>query len=57
MPANRESYIHRIGRSGRFGRKGTSINLVTKEEMHMIDDIRRYYKTEIRELTEDILKA
>lgn len=32
LPANRENYIHRIGRSGRFGRKGVAINFVTNEE-------------------------
>lgn len=29
LPSNRENYIHRIGRSGRFGRKGAAINFVT----------------------------
>lgn len=29
--SNRENYIHRIGRSGRFGRKGVAINFVTSE--------------------------
>ena len=28
LPTNRENYIHRIGRGGRFGRKGLSINFV-----------------------------
>ena len=27
LPTNRENYIHRIGRSGRFGRKGVAINV------------------------------
>ena len=30
LPTNRENYIHRIGRSGRFGRKGVSINFITQ---------------------------
>lgn len=30
LPTNRENYIHRIGRSGRFGRKGVAINFVTQ---------------------------
>ena len=30
LPTNRENYIHRIGRSGRFGRKGASINFITQ---------------------------
>lgn len=28
LPANKENYIHRIGRGGRFGRKGVAINFV-----------------------------
>jgi superfamily II DNA/RNA helicase len=30
---NRENYIHRIGRSGRFGRKGVAINVRSCDEM------------------------
>lgn len=30
LPTNRENYIHRIGRSGRFGRKGVAINFLTQ---------------------------
>jgi len=33
LPANRENYIHRIGRSGRFGRKGVAINFVTNDDV------------------------
>lgn len=32
LPTNRENYIHRIGRGGRFGRKGVAINFVTEED-------------------------
>lgn len=39
LPANRENYIHRIGRGGRFGRKGVSINFVTSEDVRMMRDI------------------
>ena len=28
LPSNKDNYVHRIGRSGRFGRKGVAINLV-----------------------------
>ncbi|KAL7004936.1 RNA helicase [Cystobasidiomycetes sp. EMM_F5] len=43
LPTNRENYIHRIGRSGRFGRKGVAINLVTAEDMRLLRDIEQYY--------------
>lgn len=54
IPFNKETYIHRIGRSGRYGRKGVSINLVLTKEMQDLDIIRQYYDTEIKELPENI---
>lgn len=50
LPNNRELYIHRIGRSGRFGRKGIAINFVTNEEMWRLKDIEQYYSTQIDEM-------
>ncbi|KAF8568437.1 hypothetical protein P879_05281 [Paragonimus westermani] len=54
LPSNRETYIHRIGRGGRFGRKGTAINFVTQSEMEVLSDLMRYYDTEIVEMPDDI---
>lgn len=50
LPFNRENYLHRIGRSGRFGRKGIAINFVTKEDVHVLRDIEQYYATQIDEM-------
>lgn len=50
LPLNRELYIHRIGRSGRFGRKGIAINFVTNEEMWKLKDTEQYYSTQIDEM-------
>ncbi len=50
LPVQRENYIHRIGRSGRFGRKGTAINLLLESEVSMMDDIAFNYKTTIDDL-------
>jgi ATP-dependent RNA helicase len=50
LPNNRELYIHRIGRSGRFGRKGVAINFVIDEEMSKLRDIEQYYSTQIDEM-------
>jgi len=41
LPTNRENYIHRIGRGGRFGRKGVAINFVTTVDVTMLRDIER----------------
>lgn len=50
LPTNRENYIHRIGRSGRFGRKGVAINFVTTEDVRTLRDIEQYYSTQIDEM-------
>jgi len=47
---NRENYLHRIGRSGRFGRKGVAINFVTQEDVKLLRDIELYYSTVIDEM-------
>ena len=45
LPLSREYYIHRIGRSGRFGRKGVAISFVTNEDVRVLRDIEQYYST------------
>jgi len=57
LPINRENYIHRIGRSGRFGRKGTAINFVTNEDEAQMQEIEQFYHTKIEELPMDIAQA
>lgn len=50
LPTNRENYIHRIGRSGRFGRKGVAINFVTEGDVRYMKDIEDFYNTQIDEM-------
>ena len=50
LPNNRELYIHRIGRSGRFGRKGVAINFVKNDDVRILRDIEQYYSTQIDEM-------
>jgi len=50
LPVNRENYIHRIGRSGRFGRKGVAINFVTAQDVQLLRDIEQFYSTQIDEV-------
>ena len=54
LPINREMYIHRIGRSGRFGRKGVAINFVKTEDVKTIRNIEQYYSTQIDEMPNNI---
>ena len=50
LPVVRENYIHRIGRSGRYGRKGASINLVNTREMRAQEEIEVFYGKKIEPL-------
>ena len=54
LPNNRELYIHRIGRSGRFGRKGVAINFVRDDDIVILRDIEQYYSTQIDEMPMNI---
>jgi translation initiation factor 4A len=54
LPRNMENYLHRIGRSGRFGRKGVAINFVTNQDVKTMKDIEKYYHTQIEELPANI---
>uniref|UniRef100_A0A8R1HXM4 RNA helicase n=1 Tax=Caenorhabditis japonica TaxID=281687 RepID=A0A8R1HXM4_CAEJA len=54
LPNNRELYIHRIGRSGRFGRKGVAINFVKQDDVRILRDIEQYYSTQIDEMPMNI---
>ena len=54
LPLNKENYLHRIGRSGRFGRKGTAINFVTPRDADMLKEIQDFYKTQVDQLPEDL---
>ena len=54
LPRSKETYIHRIGRSGRYGRKGVAINFVTDEDKSHMQDIERFYNTEIKEMPQNL---
>jgi superfamily II DNA/RNA helicase len=56
MPAfeDKESYIHRIGRCGRFGRRGTAISFLTPPEKDVLDQIGTHYSFVPSELPQDL---
>ena len=54
MPKSPETFIHRSGRSGRFGRKGVTINFITKHEKSLLYSIENKYKIKIDHLPGDI---
>jgi translation initiation factor 4A len=49
------TYLHRIGRSGRWGRKGTAINFITQRDTRIIRDIENYYSIRIEPLPENVI--
>jgi|SaaInlStandDraft_5_1057022.scaffolds.fasta_scaffold03502_3 translation initiation factor 4A len=53
IPRCVHNYLHRIGRSGRWGRKGAAINFVTQEDIANMKRIESHYKSTITELTEN----
>ena len=46
--------MYRIGRCGRFGRRGLAINLVTRDEMRGLKSLEQFYSTEIREMPRNV---
>lgn len=56
LPREKETYIHRIGRSGRYGRKGVAINLINDKEIDYLKSIEEYYDTQILEMPENIVE-
>lgn len=50
VPKCVHTYLHRIGRSGRWGRKGVGLNFITRRDVYKIKEIEEYYACEINEL-------
>ena len=53
IPKSIHTYLHRIGRSGRWGRKGTAINFTSRRDFARLKELEEYYSTEIKELPSD----
>lgn len=54
LPKCVNTYLHRIGRSGRWGRKGVGINFITRRDVIKMKEIEAHYATEISELPSDL---
>lgn len=50
VPNNVHTYLHRIGRSGRWGRKGLAVNFITKRDINQMKMIEKHYNINISEL-------
>ena len=57
IPSNKENFIHRSGRAGRYGRKGITINLVSERDSDAIKEIEEYYSIQINDLPNDFEKG
>ena len=56
LPTDRANYIHRIGRAGRFGRKGVTINLISPEDSRALGEIESFFKVKMEVLPQDLAK-
>lgn len=54
LPKCVHTYLHRIGRSGRWGRKGVGINFITRRDIAQLKKIEEHYCTQISEMPDDI---
>lgn len=54
LPIQKETYIHRIGRSGRYGRKGVAINFITDRDLQDLQELQTFYNTQIEEMPQNI---
>ena len=50
LPKDVHTYLHRIGRSGRWGRKGAGLNFITRRDIMQIKKIEEHYSTQINEM-------
>jgi translation initiation factor 4A len=53
IPKDNHTYLHRIGRSGRWGRKGVGINFITRRDISKLKEIEEYYACQINEMPAD----
>lgn len=54
LPPDHANYIHRVGRSGRFGRKGVAINFLTTNDVRAMSEIERIYDTKVDEMPANV---
>jgi superfamily II DNA/RNA helicase len=55
MPASADQYLHRVGRSGRFGTKGLAISFISsKEDSAILEAVQSRFEVEIGELPDEI---
>merc|ERR1711997_470558 len=57
FPKMSETYLHRIGRSGRFGHYGIAVNLITYEDRYSLSKVERELGTEISPIPRDVDKS
>lgn len=56
IPYNRENYLHRIGRSARFGRKGVAVNFVTADDEQEFKQLQQFYHIKIKPMPANVSK-
>jgi len=54
LPRDVDNYIHRIGRSGRHGRKGVAISFILPQDIPMLRQIEMHYDTEVEQMPQNV---
>ena len=54
IPKCVNTYLHRIGRSGRWGRKGIGLNMITRRDLAKLKEIEQHYETQISEMPNNV---
>lgn len=54
LPMSAEKYLRRIGRSGRYGRKGVAVSLLTKDDLPALKELERIFDCTIEEMPADV---
>jgi len=54
IPNDLENYLHRIGRTGRYGKKGVAINFITKDDYSKVKEIEKFYSTQLEALPSNL---
>lgn len=54
FPKDINDYVHRIGRTGRYGKKGLAVSLITENEYNLVQNIEKKYNIKIPELPDNL---
>jgi len=57
VPSDSDSYLHRVGRAGRFGTRGMAVTFATEEDVAVIEEVQGRFEVKITDLPDEIEKS